>query len=1317
MEVLAPAPSAGRATSMPPTTFDFPPLPIGPGVTAVQLFESAAAQSAEDGSEPRARRPEGRSITSLQSRLLDPSGPKVRLGRYEVRRCIGSGGMGVVFEAVSLEHGQRVALKTLRALTGPGLHRFKNEFRSLSGVVHENLVALHELAVEGREWFFTMEYVEGASFLEHVQSLGAPRAPVYLGETLRVDETAPPSLEAPLRAEAPRVGEGLAYPTFHEGRLRAALRGLAAGVAALHELGKLHRDLNSANVLVTPEGRVVILDFGLITGGSRHRPSADGAADGISGTPGFMSPEQAAGKPATPASDWYGVGVMLFEALTGQLPFRGSLMRMLRNKQREDAPRPSTLVAGVPADLEELCAALLDRRPEQRPRAEDVLRRLGVEKSRVFARGGAADGRLVGRRDELGVLEGAYRAAGAGTPARVLVQGPAGIGKTALVGCFVEGLVEREGAVVLRGACCAREAIPHRAVDALVDALALHLRTLPKAEARALLPPSARDLVRLFPVLEGVAVIADLPARSRPLDDAEELERTAFAALAEVLGRLSRARPLVLWIDDVAEGTPGEARRLASLVAPAREPGARAPLIVFGCAPEGASALVAALGGADGLRRIELGPLPPADTLSLARHALLRSGTAPEAAELLARASEGNPALVDELAQWIAADPVAALADGVSFERLVAVRLERLPDAARRLVEVLAAVGAPLSLAVALAVARVEAHADATVLLLTASRLARARGIHASDAIEVHDLRLGAAVAARLPAAARRAILVDVARALAAQPGFDAELVADCYHRGGDLDAATAHAASAARRAVEARDFDRAALLCDHALGWNPSPAAARALVIRRAAALADAGRGAEAGRGFLVAAAGALPDEALDLRRRAAEHLLVGGRVDEGLAVLRPVLDAHGIDYPETPRRALLALLSRLLLLRLRGTALSLPAGRPGSPGEAGRIDAAWSAGKGLSASDPMRSAVFMVEALLAALASGDVDRTARGLAFVGCLLAYEGGAPQEEHGHELIEEASRIARRTGDPYLMALTWGSGGVARLCAGRWREALARLDEGLALLEPRCTGVTWERNVYRTLGLQALFALGALRERTRRAEAWLVEARSRGDLHGEVEAALAAALGRLAAGEAAAARLEARRAAAQAWRGSFAFQHQAALWLETSSYLHEGRAAAAWERLAEGWPALDASQLLRIQRVRIDAVLLRGVTAEALSAVRRARSDELLRRADADASSLGRERRPHARAAASLVRAGTSRVRGDLPRALEHLRAAARGYEAIEMSLHAACARRAAGVLLGGAEGAALIRRADVVLRGEGIVEPARWAQMYTGLLR
>jgi protein kinase-like protein len=255
--------------------------------------------------------------------------------RFVVQRRLGEGAVGVVYHATDRSRGIEVALKTLRRVEPLGLYRFKQEFRALADVVHPNLAELYELSSEQGEWFFTMELVDGVDFLSDVRG----------GGTLDVE------------------------------KLRRGLRQLALGVSALHRAGKLHRDLKPSNVLVTREGRVVILDFGLVTdlgpaGGEL------GGAPRLCGTAAYVAPEQAAAEPLSEASDWYSVGAMLYEALTGALPFNGTVGRILRDKRRAEPRPPREMVPDLPVDLERLAIDLLRIDSAARPSGQEILARL-----------------------------------------------------------------------------------------------------------------------------------------------------------------------------------------------------------------------------------------------------------------------------------------------------------------------------------------------------------------------------------------------------------------------------------------------------------------------------------------------------------------------------------------------------------------------------------------------------------------------------------------------------------------------------------------------------------------------------------------------------------------------------------------------------------------------------------------------------------------------------------------------------------------------------------------------------------------------------
>ncbi|MFI5288842.1 MAG: serine/threonine-protein kinase, partial [Polyangia bacterium] len=237
--------------------------------------------------------------------------------RFELRSRLGAGGMGVVYEALDRERDVRVALKTLRAPSAEALLRLKREFRALQGLEHPNLVNLGELIEAAGQWFFTMELIDGIDLLTWVR----PGSEI---PSLAQTADSPFGEVAQGAARSPNAVGG----TLDLSRLRQAIAQLASGLFALHRAHKVHRDIKPSNVLVTPAGRVVLLDFGLIAEGFGDRDEGR-----VTGTPAYMAPEQSASDRVGPEADWYAMGVVLFEALTGRLPFDGAPLELLLDKQ------------------------------------------------------------------------------------------------------------------------------------------------------------------------------------------------------------------------------------------------------------------------------------------------------------------------------------------------------------------------------------------------------------------------------------------------------------------------------------------------------------------------------------------------------------------------------------------------------------------------------------------------------------------------------------------------------------------------------------------------------------------------------------------------------------------------------------------------------------------------------------------------------------------------------------------------------------------------------------------------------------------------
>ena len=286
--------------------------------------------------------------------------------RYEILSCLGRGGMGVVYEAFDRERRQLVALKTLRHFDAPALYLFKQEFRTLAGVHHTNLVHLHELEVtDAGDVFFTMELLRGSDFRAYCSRPEARKpslTPVPFGrddrETLR-----------PMQAKRAAAATPLPSSPADLDRLRPALRQLVEGIHALHCAGKVHRDIKPSNVLVTNEGRVVLVDFGVATEVSRRGGAGPGGSGEVVGTARYMAPEQADETPPSPASDWYSVGVMLYEVLVGRPPFTGSLIEVLTLKSSIDPRPPSNAPRGSPPISTRSASRFLAATPKRGPSA------------------------------------------------------------------------------------------------------------------------------------------------------------------------------------------------------------------------------------------------------------------------------------------------------------------------------------------------------------------------------------------------------------------------------------------------------------------------------------------------------------------------------------------------------------------------------------------------------------------------------------------------------------------------------------------------------------------------------------------------------------------------------------------------------------------------------------------------------------------------------------------------------------------------------------------------------------------------------------
>jgi serine/threonine protein kinase len=280
--------------------------------------------------------------------------------RWSFGEVLGRGDFGEVRAVVDRESGRNLAAKSIDRAE---VARTRAIVDALATSQHRGLVRLESVVEsdhgDGRAWLL-MERIAG------VDLVTAIRADVDREPTGAVRPTLP--LAFGTRLQEGGLSAFRSLPASQLDRVRRLFFSLADAVAALHDRGLIHRDLKPSNVLVEADDRVVVIDVGL----ARPIGSVRDVDDTIVGTAAYSAPEMAVDAPIAASADVYSIGVLLFEALTGALPFAGAADEVQVRKQTVSAPSPSFVLGDAPEDLDALCVAMLRRAPELRPTARAV---------------------------------------------------------------------------------------------------------------------------------------------------------------------------------------------------------------------------------------------------------------------------------------------------------------------------------------------------------------------------------------------------------------------------------------------------------------------------------------------------------------------------------------------------------------------------------------------------------------------------------------------------------------------------------------------------------------------------------------------------------------------------------------------------------------------------------------------------------------------------------------------------------------------------------------------------------------------------------
>jgi hypothetical protein len=671
----------------------------------------------------------------------------------------------------------------------------------------------------------------------------------------------------------------------------------------------------------------------------------------------------------------------------------------------------------------------------------------------------------------------------------------------------------------------------------------------------------------------------------------------------------------------------------------------------------------------------------------------------------LAREAGGNPFLLEQLARYAAAHGKGDAGAG-TFGDMLTRRLHQLPDGARRFLEVLAVCGRPMTPQVVHAAAGLTGDERPLVAMLRSDRLLRNSG--SALRIEPYHDRIRETLAARLSPDATRRIHALLVQTLTARGADDPEALFEHYRGAGDRDGASQQAALAAGKARAMLAFDRAASFYRSALELAPDAPAAAEWKERLAESLTNAGRPSDAAQVYLDASTSADRTRQMELQRRAAEQFLVGGHIDDGMAVIRTVLDALGMRLAPSPLAALASLSWRRLRLRRRGLEFVERDAARIAADTLLRIDTCWSVATGLAMVDSVRAAEFNTRHLLLALEAGEPYRIARALAIELCSLFSAG--PRHPLVAEYAERAARVASQSGHPHAETLCAATAGVRAAFIGEWKKGSLLCGRALEDLRERCAGATWELNCAECFFLGCLLSQGEIREVSRRLPSLLTAARDRGNLYFETELCTRMNLVWLAADKPDEGERQANEAMQRWSHQGFHRQHYNHVLARVQTELYRGRAEQAWNLVTASWRAFRLTQLLRIQFLRTETSFLRARAALLMAAGGRERR-RFLRIVRKDATRIGSFGTRWSDSLAMLLTATILHLEGRPREAYDRLAEAVDAFEAADMKLYAAVARRRLGALQGGDSGRDLVDAGNDWMAGQGIVNVDRMTRL------
>lgn len=1201
--------------------------------------------------------------------------------RFRVISRLGAGGMGAVYGVQDILTGAEVALKLLPKATPAALSRFKSEFRSLAELNDPRFVKLHELYGADDRWYFTMECIEGISLSTWLQQNRGRNDEKYFEE------------------------------------VRVLFLDIASAVAALHRHRRIHRDLKFSNVMLRDGQKVVLIDFGLSL--SLHESTSRQESDSYtpdsetsfmgSGSLPFMAPEQIAGKSLSEASDWYAVGVMLYEFIFGIPRFSGSPQEIVWAKENcvEDT---RSFKAPIPEPIFQLVHRLLRFDPNERPTADEVIRCLSDHGAVAINPAEIFSTPLIGRQEEMEVLtEALSRIRSSRNHLILSIEGEGGIGKTKMLHAFLES-IDRNEFFVVSGRCRQQEAIPYKAIDGLIDDLAKLIQNLSHPQMNDLLPDLS-TLTIVFPSLK--TSIAQCGSSSITLgEEPWKLRRHAVSAFRVVIRQLARWKPLVIAIDDLHWGDSDSAEFVSGLC----ESPIDGPVLFIGTNRKGhgGSPCVRALSlDLANTKLIQLGPLASKDTEVLAKFFLGTSETNGNLLKNVTQQCGGNPLFIlQHISQ------VQSMLEGerssLTLEETIWERFRLLDDGAREILQYICAAGTQLDIRDLVESRGMDLSIKAHIAVLRSQYFILTNDSSSDESsIEPFHDKIVEVIWPRVEENFKRRVSRKLAGVLDEKQDQRFDLIARLFEEADDPSRARQFFLRAGRQSRDAYAFNQAAKHFEraHQLGELNAENTSHS-ICELADALAEAGESARSAEMYLLASRLCDSERSFEYKKNAAIQLSICGKIDQSRKLFREILRRYHVSLPSAlPLISVAQLLWQRLQLFRRG----LDFDRRHTSHQVqqlSEIESIWSAAKGLSTTNMLMSASLQSLALRKSLDFGDPTLIAKCLAWEAVAQGTSGGKKLQK-GRSILERAEALVVDYPNKLNEGMIELSRAALYLHEFQLEEAILHFDSAENHFLAYRRGAWWELGTVRWLRTTSRWHAGHLKEMMSDTVVHSEEARRRDDGYtlSNMLAVMQPYIYLMQDRSFDAIRV--REEAAKVWNHKgFHFQHLGLLWSELQWLLYNRRPIDAHQKFECAWRSIKRSLILSNQLVRSMYYDFRGTCAIA-AASQDSGNYDALKLAGKLASKIVKDKHVASIAFQQRLLGGIAQLQCNKAEAVTHFRQAAERFHIAKMRVHAASVEIALGGLIGGAKGMQLQQSAIDFMASEGVVSPLRFASIHT----